>query len=504
MTSKGLDVYAFTPESLLNASPINFKVEEPNGDASTWTVGLADAVKNRHYEIDFYWLHPATDGQYTFTVTGMSDGSCEIAPISGNVSDCNMCNMLTNQQSTSLSTATGGIASFGFYDAGGGYDSSDFPYTSHHQSYVYLGDSHRSGWMGHLVSENASLGTAPFSTFVLPGGHDAGMNTSANLAHVATRAGTIAAIMTLVLGWMASFFAIAISAITAILGTLAASRIEQILIDLAITQKDTTTKMLDLGTRYFDFRPGYNAKIDVEGTEIPVGEGDGLYHQHNFIPGMAFTDFLNELVTWLDANPTEIVVVSLGFAGFYNDGMKPTANTLTSDINTAVANSTTGLTTGDVSDADTSYNDLISAKKRLLFFNNGVGVNDAKKYDSYSDGSYTTLDPNSIVGALNGMQPVPVSGDQNYIVLQLQGTASGVSALWPGYPYNLIHKSTKALSPLLMTKAQFDLHTYAWSQSHLPNFSYEYPLVVLNDFVDPAMSHIAQEATLLRLSQQST
>jgi hypothetical protein len=54
-----------------------------------------------------------------------------------------------------------------------------------------------------------------------------------------------------------------------------------------------------------------------------------------------------------------------------------------------------------------------------------------------------------------------------------------------------------------MTKAYFDSDTYTWAQGNLTKFSYQYPLVILNDFVDPAMSHIAQQATLGRLAQQS-
>ncbi len=291
-------------------------------------------------------------------------------------------------------------------------------------------------------------------------------------------------------GSLALFLGVAIGAIISVLSIAASSLIERVIINLAITQKDTITNMLNLGTRYFDFRPGYNAKIQG----ISVASGDGLYHQHNMIPGMAYTDFLRETVTWLKAHPGEIVVVSLGFAGFYDNAMKPTADTLKQAIDAALSGS--GITYGGPSDTSTSYNDLIKANKRLLFLNNGVGFNDASKYDSYSDSAYATLTPDPILNQLKHMQTTPPRGDA-YTVLQLQGTASGVSALWPG----LAACTSDATSPLLMTKAYFDCTTYSWAEQNLAKFNSAFPVVILNDFVDPQMSHIAEDASLERAGQ---
>lgn len=227
---------------------------------------------------------------------------------------------------------------------------------------------------------------------------------------------------------------------------------------------------------------------------IPVASGDGLYHQHNFLPGLAFSDFLSEIVNWLNIHPGEIVVVSLGVSGFYDDAMKPTSATLTSEINSALSGS--GIVTGSIGDAASSYNDLIAAGKRLLFFNNGVGVDDASKYDSYADAPYATLVPAPIMSALNGMEPTPPGGS-DYTVLQFQGTASAVTSLWP----TLALCTSDSTSPLLMTKALFDSNTYPWASANLSRFNSEYPLVILNDFVDPIMSQIAEAATSTRSGQ---
>ena len=424
------------------------------------------------------------NGVFTWEAGPAVSRSCEINSVTGNISNSDMNNLLENQQSQATSD---GVVSYGFYDAGSGFG--DVPYTSHHQSYVYYGDQHRADWMGNLVANHAGLGAKPFSTFVLPGGHDVGMNTSKNIAEVANNAKSLAAILTKFAEWIAEKYNIGLADVIALLGGFVESQIELIMINLGITQKDTITHMLDMGIRYFDFRPGYNAVIDGQ----KVASGDGLYHQHNFLPGMAFPDFLREVVSFLEDHPQEIVVVSLGFAGFYSDEMKPGAPVLKDAVNQALQGSS--INSGNVDDAGTSYQDLINSNKRLLFFNNGAGVDDALKYDSYSDGAYQTLVPEPILGALNGMQTTPPTDPSyQYTVLQFQGTASGVSSLWP----KLALYTNQASSPLLMTKGYFDSQTYAWAQGKLGQFDPDFPLALINDFVDPAFSQIAEEATLTR------
>ncbi|WP_133125748.1 hypothetical protein [Thalassospira marina] len=481
MPSKGMDLYGYTPETSI---PVSFAIKQPGAShTTTYDDNTPGTIFNRHIEVNTD-LPFHISGDYSMSAAGISR-SCEVNGLTGNISDSNMDNMLANQQAAITPNA---VVSYGFYDAGSGYD--DISYTSHHQNYAYTGDGNRPDWMTKMVAGNSNAGTKPFSAFVLPGAHDAGMNTSQNIAEVVSNIKKYGFIATAIFGSLALVLGVAIGAIVTVLSIAASSLIERVIINLSITQKDTITNMLNLGTRYFDFRPGYNAKIQG----IPVASGDGLYHQHNMIPGMAFTDFLNETVAWLKAHPGEIVVVSLGFSGFYDDAMKPDSETLKNAINTALAGS--DIVYGGPADTSSSYNDLIAAKKRLLFLNNGVGFNDASKYDSYSDGAYATLTPDPILNQLKQMHTTPDSGDV-YTVLQLQGTASAVSALWP----SLAACTSDATSPLLMTKAYFDSTTYPWTEANLASFNSAYPVVILNDFVDPQMSHIAEDATLLRAGQ---
>ena len=75
---------------------------------------------------------------------------------------------------------------------------------------------------------------------------------------------------------------------------------------LAITQKDTLSTILEIGARYFEFRPAFLYK-EIRGHSIP----DVLYFSHSAIPGMPYAKFLHDTVEFLVAHPLEIVVVQL-------------------------------------------------------------------------------------------------------------------------------------------------------------------------------------------------
>lgn len=492
MPSKGLDLYA---ANLSGGIQNSFTVKQPGASSATpYTFPADGTIHSTHVEIDYSSRHPFSFSG-DLTLLGGSDfkRSCEISSISGNVSDSDMNDMLGNQQMQSFAD---GVVSYGFYDAGSGYGG--VSYTSHHQCYAYSGDSNRATWMATLVAASPDLANKPFSTFVLPGAHDSGMNTSTNIADMAQRvqgssiliSGLAQWIVAIILFPIAGLLQILISAIT-LLGIV---QIKQLLINLAITQKDSFADMLSMGVRYFDFRPGYNAKIGG----IQVAPGDGLYHQHTLIPGAKFDDFLTDVVGWLHDHPGEIVVVNLNFSGFRDhEAMNPTTSTLQTAITNAIG--TSGIQTGDISDAARSYTDLINSNTRLLFFNQGVGFSEATKNDSYSDGAYGQFQPDQILTALAQMPQTPPAGDL-YTVLQLQGTATAAFSSKSDWT-KLITASSPATSPLLMTKARFDQATYAWASGALGQFDSRYPLVILNDFVDPLMSEMAQAATVQRATQ---
>ena len=478
MASKGVDLYGY---KVNENQQLALTIQAPESE-NTYTVSSTNQISTYHIDVKLRPFY--IKGDYTFDI-GAFTCSCKINLYTGNISDSCMDNMLSNQQCVTYSE---GIISYGFYDAGFGYDNQS--YTSSHQNYVYIGDCHRADWMANLVENYTDISSKPFSVFVLPGAHDAGMNTHEKISEVAMNAKCINQVMLLLATWRTEIYDLTLEPILRILKGLSTSVIERGLVNLVVSQKDSITNMLNMGTRYFDFRPGYITKI--EGRAIATGAG--LYHQHNFLPGMAFSDFLNQIIDWMEIHTGEIVVINLNFSEFYNNQMKPTPEVLEKEINNAIGNKE--IVTGDIQDVKLSYSKLIAAKKRLLFFNDGAAINgikDAHKYDSYSSSAYTSLKPEPILDALNGMQFTPPD-DKQYTVLQLQGYASKVKSLWP----KVSSLTSNNSSPLLMTKAYFDSETYPWASSKLSSFNRAFPLVILNNFVDPAMSHIAQTATLAR------
>ena len=257
--------------------------------------------------------------------------------------------------------------------------------------------------------------------------------------------------------------------------------------NIAVTQKDDITDMLNLGVRYFDFRPGYTYD----------NIAPGIYHQHNFIPGYDYPGFLCDVLTWLWGNPSEIVVVSLNFQGFAQDSMKPSVANLNQDLAKAVQDTQTQtIQHGDASALSQTLNELLASNTRLIFLNQIGSATDAEKYDSYTD-AYKTTDVNVILKALSVMESTPQNGAA-YTVLQLQGTANGTK---DGIAKS-IATTSDASSPLMSTKAMFDKQTYPWLQANVATqFSPDYLLVFLNDFVDNALACHAQAITLQRLGK---
>lgn len=253
----------------------------------------------------------------------------------------------------------------------------------------------------------------------------------------------------------------------------------------AFTQKDNITTMLDLGIRYFDFRPGY----------CYMKLASGIYHQHNFIPGYGYENFLTDILNWLKSHPKEIVAVSLKFDGFANASMKPT-NTYLDQVARSTRDSVDlKIQFGDKNSLNTNYGDLLKNNQRLIFLNVVNWANDASPYDSYSDDRYATTNVSTIISALEDMsENFPASYD--YTVLQLQGTASNIKSVLLSSGVTLSDTS----SPLLSTKAKFDRSTYPWLIKNVPSrFPKTKLIVFLNDFADNALVDHSIEVTRQRV-----
>ncbi|GFM82717.1 hypothetical protein PSCICN_34090 [Pseudomonas cichorii] len=468
---KGVDYYAYVET---NDFTTLFQQPTDWGDkTASYQLDTPNTMQHGNLQIsesDIGYL--SHTGRYSWHLSKnqkpIADKYADIAPFTGNLGDTTMGNML---QTPSL-FGQGWAISYGFYDSGSGSGG----LTNQDQSYVYAtGDM--SGWMGDLAnSMGAALKEKPFSTFVLPGAHDAGMfdpTLITKLLDDAEFVSTLASLLPPPIGPIA------------FIASLSKPNALRAIINLAFTQKDNITAQLNLGTRYFDFRPGYCYQNIT----------DGIYHQHTLIPGYSYQNFLEDVLNWLAQHPTEIVVISPNFQGFAQDAMEPAPEVLDGLLNTALISTKTQgkIVPGYKGDLASSYATLLSQSKRLILLPQTKSGNDATKYDSYN-GSYTTTDVSNILAALNGMN----ASDQaknDYTVLQLQGTASGVD----GAAGPAIVTLSDASSPLMSTKPGFDFHTYPWLVENVASNLRPSELVVfLNDFCDNALASIAKQITQVR------
>ena len=303
MTSKGIDVFVYLGSQ-------RFKVRLDSRGSSSEVIQEPDNMNSRHFEIDssnlnhFLYIIP-TENSGRLSMHALVDGSevlqkwAEISPYTGGAygPPCpdNLNDMVCNQLSQ---VKTGRYAmSCGFFDAGGWGGYSD-------RAYMYLTDDY-SDWMGGLGVK----GDVPFGWFVLPGAHDAGMFTvpatdeavKTLVAAVSEYWNNLSDEEKTKIGLEVGLGAAALVLLTGILSVLARVTIANIgvaliagiprraLINLSNTQKDTIAMQLQLGIRFFDFRPGYN----LDGKERV------LRHQHNFVPGYGFDAFLNDVLAFL-------------------------------------------------------------------------------------------------------------------------------------------------------------------------------------------------------------
>ncbi|ABI62662.1 phosphatidylinositol-specific phospholipase C domain-containing protein [Granulibacter bethesdensis] len=475
----------------VNAGTQNYTVQNPgvfdSRTAQLSVTGLTAAFQTKSVN----WFAQIAGNQ-------IKRSNTEIAPFGDRLSSTDLGSMLASQRSI-----TGGnfSLSYGFYNAAisdtilnafdGGVSPPACSDLSHaYQFYMYLTDRYNT-WMGDLVNATPRLASQPFGVFVLPGAHDAGMNGMPRLGDLFANNRRLDALLNSLLNNISPVGRQLLSlGGTGFLRALPQSTLSRVIRNLAVTQKDDTATMLNLGIRYFDFRPGYI---------FPAGASEqalGLFHQHNMIPGGSYTTFLADVLNWLKANPSEIVVLHINSQGLYNDAMIPSQGTLDSALSSALSQYGAGIKSGDKTAFGSSYASLISANKRLIVLYQSGSYRTVTRYDSYSDGAYGTTCPASILGALNNMNAGGQSS-ADYTVLQLQGTAtntkSGAAAAILG--------DGDASSPLLATKPVFDAATIPWVRGVAGGrFLPRQPLVLLNDFADNAMTSTAIAVTRQRSS----
>ncbi|KAF7983449.1 hypothetical protein HWV62_21720 [Athelia sp. TMB] len=198
---------------------------------------------------------------YTFTGTfawkvlrnnqSLFERSQEISSLTGNLGDGN----LTHLMNTPAVIGPDYTISYGLYDAGSGI--AGLPNAD--QAWVTIVPN-LANWMGDLAPLNSAQANQAFSQFVLAAAHDAGMNTMDGIYLIT--GGACLAVLIAVLSVLLP--------IPGLEALLLAGDSPKIMLDLAMTQKESTTSMLNMGVRYFDFRPAYL----IPGVRSLVSSGD--------------------------------------------------------------------------------------------------------------------------------------------------------------------------------------------------------------------------------------
>jgi hypothetical protein len=260
-----------------------------------------------------------------------------------------------------------------------------------------------------------------------------------------------------------------------------------IIYGVAITQKDTITTMLQLGARYFEFRPAELYPVFHNLTPVE----NKAYFQHACIPGLAFDDFLKEQVAFLDSHQDEIVVVHIRDDNIVKACVKPTPEELKGHFDTACGTSTSGIHWGGRECFATPIDELRSSGRRLIV------VVAAEKYDSWTAEAYATLHSGPIIERFESMT-TEGQNDTDLTILQCQATSQSIKEV---LIYSVL-ASNAATSCLSSTKAMIDHETLPWiSKNVVDRLQAERLVVIMNDWIDAATTETSIDLSRQRLNR---
>ncbi|MCJ1238516.1 hypothetical protein MMC14_006506 [Varicellaria rhodocarpa] len=466
MPSKGLDIYSYITGDIEDVN-ITFTVPEDDADHNSGESNprLCE-LEIESSNIKGLFAHT---GRFSWTVSRngiiLANGWNDINTLTGNLEGGTMLSSITGP-STFVDNL---VITYGFYDAGSGVAG----LTNRDQFWISV-TKNRSAWMGDLAPDGSSEANNLFSRFALVAPHDPGMNTMQN---------ALALLYSLTPEQIVDFYchltessetlqdAQKSTSLQKATGAGIAHLLPNLMQSLAITQKDSISNLLAIGARYFEFRPAYilNGLLNVT-HPLP----DVLYFQHACIPGMAFELFLAELVTFLEANPTEIVTVHLRWDGIPAECRRPSPEELHSVISTALEKSSTRVRRGDASCFKRTISALRSSRYRLIC------LTMSPKYDTYTDAAYGTLDATPILERFDSMT---TEGQAKYpiTILQCQATASRIKEV---LAYSVL-ASNAATSCVMETKARCDTKTLRWIEENaFERLKGEENVVIMNDFLE--------------------
>ncbi|KAL1971011.1 hypothetical protein VTN77DRAFT_2845 [Rasamsonia byssochlamydoides] len=368
------------------------------------------------------------------------------------------------------------IVTYGFYDAGHG----EFGLPNRDQCYVTVCSTANRAWMGTLAPPGSIAAQEPFSRFVLAAPHDNGMNSMENCDAVFQNLDTD----------MVSELRKCVPSLRFfdhLPDHFLLKKLPDIVYGLAITQKKEIPVMLALGARYFEFRPAKLLPMFEKISALP----DKFYFQHACIPGLAFDDFLDQQVAFLDENPTEIVTIHIRWDNILRECQKPTEQEIADMLSAACAKATRnpGLTWGGSECFRQPIDELRASGRRLIC------VVHADKYDSWTAEAYATLRAEPILARFESMNTAGQESS-DLTVLQCQATSQSIKEV---FVYSVL-SAEAATSCLMSTKGALDMRTLPWIREYaLERLRAEKTIVIMNDFIDGATADTAIELSRRRL-----
>jgi hypothetical protein len=397
----------------------------------------------------------------------------DVDPITGNIrSNSTMDNIMLETRSVLDQELA---VSYGVYEAGSG----QVGLPNRHQCYVSVTQNF-GGWMGMVAPPGSEAEKKPFNHMVLPAPHDPGMNSMDTINAILKHAGNAAST---VLANMIPYLGRAKDGIAKVVQGLSDATVSQIAPDiiasLSVTQKDTLSTLCSIGARYFEFRPAHCHSAILPYSPLP----DKLYFQHGPIPGMAYDQFLSDLVLFLAAHPTEIAVVHVRWDGVPAECARPSDSELKSYLDAALALSNGSVKAGSIDDLKTkSIQELRNSKKRLLYV-----VNDGGVLSTYDDNANATTNGQSILQAFDRVLKSDNQGGKSMTVVQCQATPTNIKDVI----YYSIATADVSSMVLMGTKPMCDSILLPWARDNIAGRCKGDQLVILmDDFLDGAVTDV--------------
>jgi hypothetical protein len=469
MPSKGVEAYCYI---CVPGVQVDFTVPGQTiskGDLGQWTSDHLE-VDKKHLDGAFHFT-----GTFSFKVTHngqeVTSQTADVNTMTGNLEKGTMKNM--EDQTSVINNDL--IVTYVMYDAGSG--KAGLP--DAHQCYVTVSPNY-SNWMGQVAPPGSGQAGKQFKKFVLPAAHDIGMNSMQTPLALLTKAG---APFVNILKFANNVFSkIADEATGGIISAIAPN----IISGLAVTQKDTLTNVMEIGARYFEFRPAR-----LFDKLIPYNVLENIfYFTHGPIPGMALPHFLSDIVAFLVSHPTEIVVVQYRWDGVPGECAHPSDDDLNNAMNDALGQSNGSIHVGNIDDLQNATIDqLRNDGKRFIL------LNSVDSLSTYTDEANATLNGDSIVAEFEKLSEDRQNGHA-FTNIQCQATASNIQDV-------VIYSALSAdvsNSPLLATKSICDSKTLPWIKAHaLEKLTADQLVIIMNDFFDGATADVGVDLSRRRL-----